>query len=392
MMHKDLKNRLKQILTDNFGQGKEAFLAIAPGRVNLIGEHTDYNDGFVLPMALDRHMFLAFRPRNDSQVHVQALDLGEQAQANLEAIDQATIPSFLRYIVGPGILMQRYRKPIRGFDAVLTSTIPIGAGLSSSAALLVAAALAFHHLNHLSISQVELANLCAESERHFSGANVGIMDHFTSLHGRADCALLLDCRSLEYRHIPLPKEQLTVLVADTGVKHELSATPYNDRRRACEQAVRAIAEIHPEVRALRDVDETTLANTRRHMDEQTCQRARHVVCENTRTLNAAQALQEEQITRFGELVNASHQSLRDDYEVSCRELDTMVEIAGNGPGCIGARMMGGGFGGCALVLVRPGDTQTMIQHLQQKYTARIGIEPNIFIANAGNGASVRPLV
>ena len=390
-MQKDLIERLQRELSSHFGQGEKTFLAVAPGRVNLIGEHTDYNDGFVLPMAIDRHVFLAFRPRSNAEVRVVALDLGEQAQADLDAADFEAMPAFLRYIVGPGKLLQKYQKPIRGFEAVVSSTVPIGGGLSSSAALLVTAVLAFRQINHLSASKAELAHLCAQSERHFSGAEVGIMDPFTSLHGRAGCALLLDCRSLEYHHIPLPSDQLTILVADTRVRRQLSATAYNDRRRACERASAAIAKIYPQVRALRDVDEAMLADVRQQMDEQTYRRARHVVSENARTLQAVQALHEPDISRFGELVNASHQSLRDDYEVSCEELDIMVEAAGHGPGCIGARMMGGGFGGCALVLVRPGNAQAMIEHLQQEYKNRTAIEPNIFTANAADGATVEPL-
>ena len=383
---------LFDLFFQHFGKPEQLpAIYFAPGRVNLIGEHTDYNDGFVLPAALDRHMCLAYRPRSDGKVRVAALDLGEQDEADITATDHSTVPAFLRYIVGPGVLMRDCKERMRGFDAVLSSTIPIGGGLSSSAALLVAAALAFMQINDLNVSRAELADLCARSERHFSGAQVGIMDQFTSLHGKADCALLLDCRSLEYRHIPFPADELAIVVADTRVKHELSGTPYNQRRRTCEEVIGVIARKHPEVRALRDVDENMLESIRSQIDEVSYRRARHVISENARTLQAAQALEQRNVGGFGELVSASHESLRDDYEVSCEELNVMVEAAHRGPGCVGARMMGGGFGGCVLVLTRPGDAEEMMGHLKREYEEATGIEPNIFLAQADDGARVEPL-
>lgn len=377
----ETEQRVTKEFIARFGED-EIYIASAPGRVNLIGEHTDYNQGYVLPMALDRRAYLAFRPRNDGIVHVHALDLDEEGQTDLSDIDVDALPRFMSFVIAPGDHMRRYKTPMRGYDAVLSSTIPIGGGVSSSSAVVVASASAFRHINQPDISLRHFVELLGECEWQYSGVRGGIMDQYTSLLAKRGMAMLLDCRSLESRYVRVP-ESLSVVVADTCTHHELVATPYNERRNACDQAAKVL-----DVSALRDADLQALETVRSELDPVHYRRARHVVSEIERTIACAEALERSDLKHIGQLVDQSHHSLRDDFQVSCDELNAMVEAAHSGPGCIGARMMGGGFGGCALVLAKPDDIEAMIEHLNHRYRAETGIEPRIFQTRAGAGACV----
>ena len=381
MTNAQTEQRVKKEFIARFGDG-DFYVASAPGRVNLIGEHTDYNQGYVLPMALDRRVYLAFQPRNDGIVHVHALDLDEEGQSDLSAISVDSLPRFMSFIVAAGDFMRRYRSPMRGFNAVLGSTIPIGGGVSSSSAIVVASASAFRHINQPDISLRHFIELLGECEWQYSGVRGGIMDQYTSLLAKRGMAMLLDCRSLECRYVRVP-DGLSVLVADTCTEHELVATPYNERRNACDEAAKVL-----EVNALRDTDLESLEAARSVLDPVHYRRAKHVISEIERTIACAEALERSDLNRVGQLVDQSHQSLRDNFEVSCNELDAMVEAAHAGPGCLGARMMGGGFGGCALVLVELNNSKEMIEHLYKKYRAETGIEPRVCETGAGAGACV----
>ena len=358
----------------------------APGRVNLIGEHTDYNDGFVMPAAIDLHTEVSIQPRDDRKLVISSDTFAESVEFELDEATHTARHHWSDYIRGVAVMLEREGHRLRGADLEIRSDVPIGSGLSSSAALEVATAYALLESIGVAIDPIELARLCQRAENDFVGMRCGIMDQFISCLGRAGNALMLDCRSLEYRLLPLP-EDVRLVICNTMVKHELAASTYNERRAECEAGVRHFAKSKPSVRALRDM---TIAGLERHhteLDGTILKRCHHVISENERVIKAATALEERNLMAFGELMAESHRSLRDDYEVSCAELDTMVDLANQVEGVYGARMTGGGFGGCTVNIVAADSVQRFKQAVADGYEQATGIAPDIFVCSTSNGVS-----
>ena len=360
----------------------------APGRVNLIGEHTDYNDGYVLPAAVGLFCHVAAAPRDDRRIVIESEDIGRRVEWSLDEPDPTPRAAWSHYVLGVAALLRRRDHHLRGATLLVSSDVPMGAGLSSSAAIEVAAALAVADNSGLQISSADMARLCQQAEIDFVGARCGIMDQFVATHARALHALLLDCRSLEHRHVALPPDSRLV-ACNTMVRHSHAGGEYNLRRAECESGTARIAVRFPEVRSLRDVNESRLMACRDELPDAVFRRCRHVVSENTRVLAFVDALERVDLIAIGALMADSHRSLRDDYEVSCAELDAMVEIASGAPGLLGTRMTGGGFGGCTVSLVREPHVGDFREHVARKYAALTGREPEIYVMVAGDrGARV----
>jgi len=358
-----------------------SLLARAPGRVNLIGEHTDYNDGFVLPMAIDRAVWIALRPRADERVRIHSLDFGEEREFDLAHL--ASVGSqWIDYVQAVAWVLQKRRRGLPGWEGVAAGDVPIGAGLSSSAALELAAARAFSALGGMPWEPREMALAAQRAENEWIGVQCGIMDQMISATGEEGHALLIDCRSLETRSVPVPADA-AVVILDTSTRRGLVDSAYNDRRAHCELAAELL-----EVRALRDVDLATFQAKEDRLEPLIRRRARHVITENERTLRAADALERGDAEEMGRLMNASHASLRDDFEVSRRELDVMVELAQAHPACHGARMTGAGFGGCAVALVRRADAEGFARTVAAAYEQQTGLPPRLYVCSATAGASV----
>ncbi len=357
----------------------------APGRVNLIGEHTDYNEGYVFPMTLDFYTYVAISRRDDRQVHVYSQNYDQEYLFSLDD-NQKRRGHWSDYVAGVAHMLEASGRRLPGADLFIYSDVPVGSGLSSSAALEVSSALAFLSLWDEKMNGLELARLCQRAENQFVGMNCGIMDQFISIHGGEEKALFLDCRSLDYQLVPLPCKDVRIIVCNTMVKHELGASQYNIRRAECEQGVLLLKKYYPQIESLRDVSIAQFVAISDRLPEALRKRCRHVVMENERTLAAAESLQAGDLQRFGLLMNASHESLRDDYEVSCSELDAMVDIARQLPGCLGARMTGGGFGGCTVNLVRYSETENFCEEIEKQYFKRTQLHPKIYVTKPAAGA------
>jgi galactokinase len=366
--------------------GRDARLFRAPGRVNLIGEHTDYNDGFVLPMALDRETVAAAAPRADRRVRVCAIDFGDEAEFDLDNPGTPRRGRWLDYLEGVAQSLVGRGVPLRGADLAVTSSVPSGSGLSSSAALEVSVGLALASVSGAEVARVELALAGQEAEHVWVGAMVGIMDQFVSALATRGHALLIDCRSLEASLVPLDTSETAVVVCDTNVRHELASSEYNARRAECERGVEILRGVLPKIAALRDVSVEEFERYETLLPEPVRRRCRHVVYENARTLDAVEALRRGDMWEMGRLMDRSHRSLRDDYEVSCRELDVMVEIAGNFGGVLGARMTGGGFGGSTVNLVRRDALSEFRETISREYNRATGRRANVIVSEPGDGA------
>ncbi len=365
----DLRNRFAARF------GGEATVYQAPGRVNLIGEHTDYNDGFVMPVTIDRSTYAAVACRPDRRLVVHSATIDRTADASLDAL----VPQrrWSDYVFGVAAMLLSHGVPVNGANLLIDSDVPLGAGLSSSAALEVAVARALLGISGRELGRGDLARLCQRAENEFVGARCGIMDQFVSLHGAPGHALLLDCRSLDYSLIPLPSD-VRVVVCNSMVRHSVAAGEYNARRADCEAAARAMATRTPHVRALRDV---TAADLEQHRDVLTpgqLRRARHVISENARVLAMAPALPRGDFNTIGRVMHESHESLRGDFEVSCSELDALVELAGDIPGAKGARMTGGGFGGCTVNLVASEALTAFCERITAEYQLRTNVRPDVY--------------
>lgn len=364
--------------------GTPAAIFRAPGRVNLIGEHTDYNEGFVLPAAIEFYCWVAAAPRSDRKLVIHSENLKETVEANLESFSPAARGHWSNYPAGVAWALEGAGKRLRGANLFVTSDVPLGAGLSSSAAIEIAVGFALLHQSDLVINLSELARLCQKAENGFVGAHVGIMDQFVSCHGRASHALLLDCRSLEYKLVKLPPG-IQLLICNTMMKHELASGEYNRRRAECEEGVRALSKVLLGIRALRDVTLAQLEEHRALLNPTVYSRCRHVIMENDRVQDAVRAFEAGNARSLGPLMRESHRSLRDDYEVSCKELDLMVEIALEQPGVIGARMTGGGFGGCTINLVESAAVDAFKKSVAERYHAQTGLKPEIYVSPAADG-------
>jgi galactokinase len=377
-----------QPLLDSFRRlyGRDARLYAAPGRVNLIGEHTDYNDGFVFPMAIDRETVVAGRERDDRRVRVHSLNFNESAEVDLDIEGEAQRGLWLDYVEGVARELEKRGARLHGADLVIASNVPVGAGLSSSAALEVSTGYALLSLSEVTIEGKELALAAQAAEHNYVGAKVGIMDQFIAVMGRQGHALLIDCRSLETKQIPLDTSEVVIAICDTRVKHELASSEYNKRRAECERGVEILKEWLPGLRALRDVSVEDFEKYEEHLPDPVRSRCRHVVTENARTLRAAESLREGNMEEMGKLMYLSHESLRDDYEVSCKELDLMVEIASRVEGVKGARMTGGGFGGCTVNLVARASLDEFQEKVASEYKQATELEPFIYVVEASDGA------
>ena len=367
--------------------GGEPALYRAPGRVNLIGEHTDYNDGFVLPAALEMSTWVAAATRPDRLLCVRSMIGGESLTFDLD--DPAPTPrhDWSDYVRGVSIMLQHDGHKLAGANLLIESDVPIDSGLSSSAALEVSVGFALLDVAGIAVDRVQLARSCQRAENDFVGMHCGIMDQFISCNGAAAHALFLDCRSLAFRLVPIDPS-VRVVICNSMVHHKLAAAgEYNLRREQCERGVSLLAALLPGVKALRDVDMAQLAAHEDAMPELTFRRCRHVVTENDRVVRAAAALEAGNVTEFGRLMNQSHRSLRDDYEVSCHELDLLVEIACGLEGVLGSRMTGGGFGGCTVSMVRAAAVDRVTTALAKGYTAATGRTPEVFVCSPGDGVS-----
>jgi galactokinase len=353
--------------------------------VNLIGEHTDYNDGFVLPMAINRRTFVAATQRDDRHVRVRSLDIEGDATFELDEKGSHPQEHWLAYVEGVARVLEQRGATLKGAEIAISSEIPMGAGLSSSAALEISAGMAFIALSASRLDPVQLALAAQTAENVYAGTKCGIMDHLTATLGKKAHALLIDCRSLHITPIGLNLPGIAVVVCNTNVKHELASSAYNERRAECERGVELLREKMPDIRALRDVSVTDLNRYAELLPEPVRRRCRHIVTENERTLRAAAALREGNVAQLGKLMKLSHQSLRDDYEVSCLELDAMVEIALQQEGVAGARMTGGGFGGCTVNLVRRNVLDGFRESVARAYEIATGIIPAIYIVEADAG-------
>jgi galactokinase len=359
----------------------------APGRVNLIGEHTDYNGGFVLPMAIEHETLVAAALRDDRKIRVRSINIDEAAEIDLDAPEQKLRGSWLDFIEGVVRILERQNVRFSGADLLIYSNVPTGAGLSSSAALEISVGLAMTEISGYTIDRVKLALAGQAAEHEFVGAKVGIMDQYISALGKKEHALLIDCRSLEARQVPLNTEKAAIVICNTNVSHELSSSEYNTRRAECEEGVRILQQFMPEITQLRDVSVEKIEKYQSHLPEIIRKRCRHVVTENERTLKAVAALEKNDLKEFGRLMWLSHESLRDDYEVSCRELDLLVEIASKSEGVLGARMTGGGFGGSTVNLVLRENLAEFTERVSSEYKNQTQINADIYVSTPADGAS-----
>jgi galactokinase len=377
---------LKEQFAQQYGVAPELVVQ-APGRVNLIGEHTDYNDGYVLPIAIDRSALIAISRRSDRTVRLRAADFSDQVAFSLDDVRYDERHRWSNYQRGVTVELLKRGLGLPGIDALFTSDIPVGAGLSSSAAIEVSMAVTWQTLVGFELSRPELALLCQRAENHFVGVNCGIMDQFISALGQDQAALLIDCRSLDYRTVSLP-EGVAIVVMDTKKQRGLADSAYNTRRSECEQGVALLQAHLPGIQALRDVSLVEFERYAAELPDNVRRRCRHVIAEDERTLEGVEALARGDAAAFGRLMDASHVSLRDDYEVSCAELDAMVEAAWRAPGMIGARMTGGGFGGCAVAMVEQAHAQTFSEQVAQEYQRTVDLVPSLYVCAAQAGARV----
>jgi galactokinase len=381
-----LVQREAQRLREQFRKlyGQEARIFRAPGRVNLIGEHTDYNESFVMPVAMDLYTWVAAAPREDSRVHVFSRNLGKHAEMDLRDPNLRLQRHWSAYVLGVAASLRMSGAEIAGANLLLEGKVPMGAGLSSSASVEVAVGFALLESSGLSRSPVELAKLCQRAENEFAGARCGIMDQTIACCGRANYALLLDCRSLEYQLLPLFSDAQFV-VCNSMVKHDHAAGEYNARRADCETATRILAGQMPGVRALRDVSLADLERYAQLLPEVVCRRGRHVITENARVMEGRDALERGDPESFGQLMRESHRSLKEDYDVSSAELDLLVDIACGIAGVHGSRMTGGGFGGCTISLVRSSKVADFKTAIAQDYQRATGRQPDMYIVRASDG-------
>jgi len=376
-----LRARVASAFRSRYGSDP-AFVVRAPGRVNLIGEHTDYNDGFVFPMAIDRAAWIALRPRGDRRVVATSLDFEETREFDLATLGKKDTDGWIEYLKGTAWALLDAGHALEGFEGVIAGDVPLGAGLSSSASIEMATARAFAAVSNLPWKPAPMALLGQRAENKWVGVNCGIMDQLISAAGVEDKALLIDCRSLETQAVPLPRGTV-VVVLDTATRRGLVDSAYNERRAQCEAAAKLFG-----VKALRDVTSEQLAARAAELEPMTLRRARHVVSEDERTLAAAEAMRADDATRLGRLMNESHESLRHDFEVCNDGLNVMVDEARRAPGCFGARMTGAGFGGCAVALVAADRSEAFVRQVEAGYREATGLAPKVYVCRATNGAEI----
>lgn len=378
---------MRDRFTDRF-QTPCCVVTRAPGRVNLIGEHTDYNDGFVLPIATEQDTWVAGAARRDGVVRVFSSEFDDEQAWPVDGWEAGRFPRWTSYIAGVAWLLRQRGARLEGCDLLIRSDVPPGGGLSSSAALETATALALTHIAGEPLEARELIDLCRRAEHDFAGVPCGLMDQTVSLAAKPGTALLLDCRTRDYQHIPLQLDRQVLVVVDSGVRHELAASEYARRQQECRQAVEYFRQLDPRVEALRDVSLDTVRAHASQMDPLAAARAVHVASENRRTLAAGDVLREGKLGEFGRLMLESHRSLRDDFEVSCRELDQLVDIVSSVQGVLGARMTGGGFGGCIVALALQASVPLIEQAVRDDYDACRTQPARLLRTRPSRGASI----
>ncbi len=371
---------------ENF-DGQPTHLSIAPGRVNLIGEHTDYNDGFVLPVAIEHDVRLVYRRRDDRTVRLYSLEFDAWAEFSLDSLVYDEKLFWANYVMGVAWALQEQGIALTGLEGVVSGNVPRGSGLSSSAALEVCCARAFLQAAGVDLPGPQIALATQRAENKFVGVNSGIMDQFISVMGQADHALLIDCRSLDYELIPFPKGAALV-IGNTRASRSLASSAYNQRRTECEAGVAVLKTVLPTITALRDVTSAQLEAHKALLDPVVYRRCRHVIGENERVIATTQALAAGDLEQVGELMNASHASLRDDYEVSSPALDAMVDAMRSAPGVLGARLTGAGFGGCAVALVRAGGEEAVSNAIYHHYPQATSTWPDVYISPPSIGSRV----
>ena len=382
-----MNERIKEELTSIFTMQFQAqpVLFGSPGRINIIGEHTDYNNGFVLPAAIDKAVYVAISKREDSRVHLYAADLKESIDLGLDEIRPVS-QNWANYILGVVAQMQKRSLPVGGFNMAMTGDVPIGSGLSSSAAVECATAIALNSIFGLKLNNMELALLAQKAEHEFAGVLCGIMDQFASVFGKKDHVIRLDCRSMEYEYVPLRLDGYKIVLLNTNVSHSLASSEYNTRRGQCEAGVQMVQQRYPEVKSLRDVTLQMLDEQVRPNDPLIYKRCAYVVRENQRLLEGCEDLIQGRIDALGQKMFETHEGLSKDYEVSCPELDFLVENVRMHPGVIGARMMGGGFGGCTINIVQNDLVDTILPELAAAYEQAMGRKLSNYIVQTANGS------
>ena len=381
-----LASRVAQKFQEIFA-GDRALLVRSPGRVNLIGEHTDYNNGFVLPAAVDKAIYLAMERRRDEEVHLFSMDLDQVYRGPIRPLTPSAM-HWPNYILGVVEQLQLMGSAVGGFNCVFAGDIPLGAGMSSSAALENAAIFSLNQLFGLGLDPMTMVRLSQKAENEFVGLQCGIMDMFASMMGRKDQVIRLDCQSLEYTYFPFRAEGLRILLLNTQVEHSLASSEYNVRRQQCEAGVKLVQRQHPDVKSLRDVTTEMLAAHVAPVDELIYRRCSFVVEENARVLAGTEDLQRGDVAAFGQKMYASHEGLSRKYEVSCAESDWLVEQVRGAEGVLGARQMGGGFGGCTINLVRADVIDGLVERIAPLYHKAMNLELKWYISQIENGTSI----
>lgn len=382
----NLVAQLTRTFTESFAQ--KPLVVRSPGRVNIIGEHTDYNEGFVLPAAIDKAAYVAVALREDNEIHLKALDLGENFSTSLHDLKPVEGMSWPNYLLGSAAQFSKRGIALRGFNAVLTSDVPIGAGLSSSAAVECATVFALNELLQSNLDRLTLVKMAQKAEHEFAGVMCGIMDQFASMMGKKDHVIKLDCRSLEFEYVPFRLEGINVLLLNTNVKHSLASSEYNTRRRECETAVEWVRGRVPGIKSLRDVTEKQLDQYVFPRDRIIDSRSRFVVQEIARLQAACEDLRKGDLQALGERMFDTHDGLSQMYAVSCAELDWLVDQVRHHPSVIGARMMGGGFGGCTINLVKEEGLEELIASIRPAYERKMKLPLTHYVASIENGTEI----
>lgn len=365
---------------------KEPLMVVSPGRINLIGEHTDYNDGFVLPAAIDKKIIYAVAPNNTRQCNVHAVFNNETVSFQLD--DVKPTPGWINYLMGIVYQLQERGLEVQGFDCVLAGDIPVGAGLSSSAAVEGGLVAALDHIFKYGLDRMQMALIGQKAEHTFPGVKCGIMDQFANLHGKKDQVMRLDCRSLEFEYFPFSFPDYKIVLCNSMVHHSLASSEYNVRRQQCEEGVKAIQANHPAVKSLRDADMNMLNEVRAQLSDKVYDRCNYVIAEIQRVQDATALLKKGDLQQFGELMYATHEGLSKLYEVSCPELDFLVSLAKERTEVAGARVMGGGFGGCTINLVKADKVDEYVSFIKSRYQDQYGKEPEVYVTIIEEGVSI----
>ena len=381
-----MKVKILQEFISRFGG--DPLIVKSPGRINIIGEHTDYNSGFVLPAAIDKAAYIAMSLRDDNEIHLVALDLNESFSTRVEDLKPTTDLSWTNYILGSAAQFQKNGLALRGFNAVLLSDVPIGAGLSSSAAIECATVFALNELLGTNLTRLTMVGMAQKAEHEYAGVMCGIMDQFASMMGKKDHVIRLDCQSLEYQYVPLKLEGYKIVLFNTNVKHSLASSEYNTRRNECNQAVAWVRQTEPAVESLRDVTELMLDQYVKPKSELIDRRSRFVVQEIERLLNGCEDLIKGDVQALGKKMFKTHEGLSKMYEVSCKELDWLVDFVKDNPNVMGARMMGGGFGGCTINLVKEDAIEELVKSIQPAYEQAMHLTLTSYIASIENGTEL----